>query len=59
MPRWMLSYEYPQEGGGGVLPYVLTDREKHIFEKCQKLNLLDSMKAFTFTQVENEEFAHE
>lgn len=54
MARWMLHYEYPREGGGGVLPILLTDREKLIVEKFQELNLLDTSKSFAFTEVEEE-----
>lgn len=36
MKRYLLHYFYRQEGGGGVFPYILTEREKMLIEKLQE-----------------------
>ena len=52
MSTWMLYWGYYGEGGGGVLPIALNDREKTIVEKIIEIGLIDSCKKIEFVELE-------
>lgn len=53
MRKWILHYQYPGEGSGSALPFLLSDREKGIIEKMEEVYLIDSMRRITFVETKD------